>query len=215
MLETDTAKQAGPRSAESGGPSRTDPGGITGPAQQPTATDTRQNRQRGRPTSRQDSRQDRPRSSSSSSSRQIGKRDREDDDRQSSSDDGRQKRRRSSIEESRQNGSRLEGQTVSKRGDEERSKTEEDRMPAKVNPMTVPVSDPGSAPSRTVGDNASHSNSHDDSHGGSDGGSHGDISSSDWGEFCRICHEGGDKVPLVTACRCTGSMKHVHNVSTT
>lgn len=38
-------------------------------------------------------------------------------------------------------------------------------------------------------------------------------SGSDWQEFCRICHDGGERAPLIVACRCTGSMQHVHNVS--
>ncbi|XP_037076552.1 E3 ubiquitin-protein ligase MARCHF9-like isoform X2 [Pollicipes pollicipes] len=36
-------------------------------------------------------------------------------------------------------------------------------------------------------------------------------SGSEWTEFCRICHDGPERAPLVSACRCTGSMQHVHN----
>ena len=71
-------------------------------------------------------------------------------------------------------------------------------MPVQVVPAVAPAPAPAPDQTRTAGDALSH----------------GASVTSDWGEFCRICHESGEKVPLVSACRCTGSMQHVHNVST-
>ena len=70
-------------------------------------------------------------------------------------------------------------------------------MPVQVVPAVAPAPAPAPDQTRTAGDALSH----------------GASVTSDWGEFCRICHESGEKVPLVSACRCTGSMQHVHNVS--
>ncbi|XP_043213770.1 E3 ubiquitin-protein ligase MARCHF9-like isoform X2 [Amphibalanus amphitrite] len=156
-----------------------------------------QDRQEGADTQRQSGRQGSKRTREDDNGR-GGKRTREEDSGQGSPTGSRQLSQHSG-KRSRDGDpprSRDSDPSRSRDSDPSRSRGPEPAMTVRVDPAPAASCDPTADQGRPAGEAPSR------------GGS---VTCSEWGEFCRICHESGEKLPLVTACRCTGSMQHVHN----